>query len=98
MDHFAAAENEAYEYTRNIISTLNYELPEEDSAQVEEPLYNVDDLMGLAPRCYNHSMDVRLVKTHAHASFQTYTITFVGVHLLISFFILCLDCESTDRW
>ncbi|KTF98450.1 hypothetical protein cypCar_00002099 [Cyprinus carpio] len=61
VDHFAAAENEAYEFTRNIISTLNYELPEEDSAQVEEPLYNVDDLMGLAPRCYNHSMDVRLV-------------------------------------
>uniref|UniRef100_A0A673FY86 methylcrotonoyl-CoA carboxylase n=1 Tax=Sinocyclocheilus rhinocerous TaxID=307959 RepID=A0A673FY86_9TELE len=61
VDHFAAAENEAYEYTRNIISTLNYELPEEDSDQVEEPLYNVDDLMGLAPRCYNHSMDVRLV-------------------------------------
>lgn len=75
MDHFAAAENEAYEFTRNIISTLNYELPEEDSAQVEEPLYNVDDLMGLAPRCYNHSMDVRLVNTHAHAPFQTYTIT-----------------------
>lgn len=61
VDHFAAAENEAYEYTRNIISTLNYELPEEDSAQVEEPLYNVDDLMGLAPHCYNHSMDVRLI-------------------------------------
>uniref|UniRef100_A0A673MWQ8 Si:ch211-198n5.11 n=1 Tax=Sinocyclocheilus rhinocerous TaxID=307959 RepID=A0A673MWQ8_9TELE len=67
-DHFASAENEAYEYTRNIIATLNYELPEEDCTQVEEPLYNVDDLMGLAPRCYNHSMDVRLVKTCAFAS------------------------------
>ncbi|KAL1270136.1 hypothetical protein QQF64_032425 [Cirrhinus molitorella] len=61
VDHFAAMEDEAYEYTRNIISTLNYELPEEDNTQVEEPLYNMDDLMGLAPRCYNHSMDVRLI-------------------------------------
>ncbi|XP_026125037.1 methylcrotonoyl-CoA carboxylase beta chain, mitochondrial isoform X2 [Carassius auratus] len=61
VDHFAAAEIEAYECTRNIISTLNYELPEEDSTQAEEPLYNVDDLMGLAPHCYNHSMDVRLI-------------------------------------
>lgn len=63
VDHFATAENEAYECTRNIISTLNYELPEEDDTQVEEPLYSTDDLMGLAPRCYNHSMDVRLVRT-----------------------------------
>ncbi|XP_056115529.1 methylcrotonoyl-coenzyme A carboxylase 2 isoform X2 [Rhinichthys klamathensis goyatoka] len=61
VDHFATAENEAYECTRNIISTLNYELPEEDDTQVEEPLYSTDDLMGLAPRCYNHSMDVRLI-------------------------------------
>lgn len=67
VDHFATAENEAYECTRNIISTLNYELPEEDDTQVEEPLYSTDDLMGLAPRCYNHSMDVRLVMNHTRA-------------------------------
>lgn len=62
MDHFATVESEAYEYTRNIISTLNYELPEESSIQSEEPLYNSDDLLGLAPQSYNYSMDVRLVR------------------------------------
>lgn len=61
VDHFAAAESEAYEYTRNIISTLNYELPEEDSVQVEEPLYSTEELMGLAPRSYNYSLDIRLI-------------------------------------
>lgn len=61
VDHFAAAETEAYEYTRNIISTLNYELPEEDSGQAEEPLYSMEDLMGLAPWKYNYSLDIRLI-------------------------------------
>lgn len=61
VDHFAAVESEAYEYTRNIISTLNYELPEEDSVQVEEPLYSTEELMGLAPRSYNYSLDIRLI-------------------------------------
>lgn len=62
MDHFATVESEAYEYTRNIISTLNFELPEESSSQSEEPLYASDDLLGLAPRSYDYSMDVRLVR------------------------------------
>lgn len=73
MDHFAAMESEAYECTRNIISTLNFRLPVEDSAEIEEPLYNPEDFMGLAPRSYSFSMDVKLVRfshiqiyTHQH--------------------------------
>lgn len=69
VDHYAAVESEAYECTRNIISTLNFELPEEDNAEMEEPLYNAEELMGLAPRSYNFSMDVKLVRF-------TYTQTF----------------------
>ncbi|XP_065102721.1 biotin-dependent 3-methylcrotonyl-coenzyme A carboxylase beta1 subunit [Paramisgurnus dabryanus] len=61
VDHFATVESEAYEYARNIISTLNYELPEESSTHPEEPLYSIDDLMGLAPRSYEYSMDIRLI-------------------------------------
>ncbi|KAA0714239.1 Methylcrotonoyl-CoA carboxylase beta chain, mitochondrial [Triplophysa tibetana] len=61
VDHFATVESEAYEYTRNIISTLNFELPEESSIQSEEPLHSSEDLLGLAPRSYNYSLDVRLI-------------------------------------
>ncbi|KAI5610158.1 methylcrotonoyl-Coenzyme A carboxylase 2, partial [Silurus asotus] len=61
VDHFAAEESEAYECTRNIISTLNFELPEEDKTEIEKPLYNAEDLLGLAPRSYNFSMDVKLI-------------------------------------
>ncbi|XP_026788742.2 methylcrotonoyl-CoA carboxylase beta chain, mitochondrial isoform X3 [Pangasianodon hypophthalmus] len=61
VDHFAAVEREAYECTRNVISTLNFKLPEEDSAEIEEPLYNAEELMGLAPKSYNFSMDVKLI-------------------------------------
>uniref|UniRef100_A0A8C7IY17 methylcrotonoyl-CoA carboxylase n=1 Tax=Oncorhynchus kisutch TaxID=8019 RepID=A0A8C7IY17_ONCKI len=58
VDHFASVEKEAYETTRNIISTLNFELPEEDEAGVEEPLHSVEELMGLAPRDYEHSLEI----------------------------------------
>ncbi|XP_029488563.1 methylcrotonoyl-coenzyme A carboxylase 2 [Oncorhynchus nerka] len=61
VDHFASVEKEAYETTRNIISTLNFELPEEDEAGVEEPLHSVEELMGLAPRDYEHSLEVKLI-------------------------------------
>lgn len=63
VDYFAALEEEAYEYTRNIISTLNFELPEEEDLIAEEPLHPLEELKGLAPRDYNHSLDVRLVST-----------------------------------
>ncbi|XP_067086619.1 methylcrotonoyl-coenzyme A carboxylase 2 isoform X1 [Osmerus mordax] len=64
VDHFAWDEKEAYMYTRNIISTLNYELPEEEEEQgrrVEQPLHSPEELMGLAPLNYNHSLDVKLL-------------------------------------
>ncbi|XP_071753819.2 methylcrotonoyl-CoA carboxylase beta chain, mitochondrial isoform X1 [Centroberyx gerrardi] len=69
VDHFAWEEKEAYDYTRNIISTLNYQLPEEEEDEVEEgkrrgeeePLYSSEELLGLAPLNYNHSLDVKMV-------------------------------------
>lgn len=69
VDHFAWEEKEAYDYTRNIISTLNFQLPEEEEYEEEvkkrraeeEPLYSSDELLGLAPRSYNYSLDVKMV-------------------------------------
>ncbi|KAM7387710.1 hypothetical protein PAMP_023931 [Pampus punctatissimus] len=70
VDHFAWEEKEAYDYTRNIISTLNFQLPEEEEEDEEkmrkrraeeEPLYNSEELLGLAPRSYNYSLDVKMV-------------------------------------
>ncbi|XP_073332569.1 biotin-dependent 3-methylcrotonyl-coenzyme A carboxylase beta1 subunit [Pagrus major] len=70
VDHFAWEEKEAYEYTRNIISTLNFHLPEEEEQDEvetkkrkaeEEPLHSLEELPGLAPRSYNYSLDVRMV-------------------------------------
>ncbi|XP_029938520.1 methylcrotonoyl-CoA carboxylase beta chain, mitochondrial [Salarias fasciatus] len=62
VDHFAWEEQEALEYTRNIISTLNFRLPASaDEEAAEEPLQSPEDLMGLAPRSYGHSLDVRLI-------------------------------------
>ncbi|XP_066499977.1 methylcrotonoyl-coenzyme A carboxylase 2 isoform X2 [Hoplias malabaricus] len=61
VDHFSASETEAYECTRNIISTLNFVVPEQDITEINEPLHSAEELMGLAPRSYNHSMDIRLI-------------------------------------
>ncbi|CAK6982098.1 methylcrotonoyl-coenzyme A carboxylase 2 [Scomber scombrus] len=67
VDHFAWEEKEAYEYTRNIISTLNFQLPEEEEEDdekrkvEEEPLYSSEELRGLAPKNYNYSLDVKMV-------------------------------------
>ncbi|XP_036435646.1 methylcrotonoyl-CoA carboxylase beta chain, mitochondrial-like [Colossoma macropomum] len=61
IDYFAAVESEAYECTRNIISTFNFELPEESTTELEEPLYSAEELMGLAPKSYNYSLDIRLI-------------------------------------
>ncbi|XP_028301235.1 methylcrotonoyl-CoA carboxylase beta chain, mitochondrial isoform X1 [Gouania willdenowi] len=60
VDHFASEEKEAYDYTRNIISTLNFELPEEDE-EGEEPLHPSEELLGLAPQSYCYSLDVKMV-------------------------------------
>lgn len=67
MDHFALEEKEAYNYTRNIISTLNFQLPQEEEETTggrveEEPLYSTDELLGLAPRSYNYSLDIKMVE------------------------------------
>lgn len=63
MDHFAPVEQDAYEAARNIISTLNFELPEEgEDGGVEKPLHSAEDLLGLAPKTYYHSLDAKLVR------------------------------------
>lgn len=65
VDHFAWEEKEAYEYTRNIISTLNFLLPEEEEGvggkADEEPLFSSHELQGLAPLSYNYTLDIKLV-------------------------------------
>ncbi|KAM4547755.1 methylcrotonoyl-CoA carboxylase beta chain, mitochondrial [Odontesthes bonariensis] len=66
VDHFAWDEKEAFDYTRNIISTLNFRLPEEeeDTANrraMEEPLHSSEELLGLAPRSYSNSLDVKMI-------------------------------------
>ncbi|XP_059198117.1 methylcrotonoyl-CoA carboxylase beta chain, mitochondrial-like [Centropristis striata] len=68
VDHLAWEEKEAYDYTRNIVSTLNFQLPEEEDEEEtkrreaeEEPLYRSEELLGLAPKCHDHSLDVRMV-------------------------------------
>ncbi|XP_074524362.1 methylcrotonoyl-CoA carboxylase beta chain, mitochondrial [Halichoeres trimaculatus] len=66
VDHFAWEEKEAYNYTRNIISTLNFQLPEDDEDDEkrraeEEPLYGSEELLGLAPKSYNYSLDAKMV-------------------------------------
>ncbi|XP_070688409.1 methylcrotonoyl-CoA carboxylase beta chain, mitochondrial [Pempheris klunzingeri] len=70
VDHFAWEEKEAYNYTRNIISTLNFQLPEEEDEDEEvmkkrkaeeEPLYSSEELLGLAPQSYNYSLDAKMV-------------------------------------
>ncbi|XP_039984662.1 methylcrotonoyl-coenzyme A carboxylase 2 isoform X2 [Xiphias gladius] len=70
VDHFAWEEKEAYDYTRNIISTLNFQLPEEEEEDEErtkkrtaeeQPLYSSEELLGLAPQSYSYSLDVKMV-------------------------------------
>ncbi|XP_032382913.1 methylcrotonoyl-CoA carboxylase beta chain, mitochondrial [Etheostoma spectabile] len=66
VDHFAWEEKEAYDYTRNIVSTLNFQLPEEEEEErkkeaEEEPLYSSEELLGLAPKSYNYSLDIKMV-------------------------------------
>lgn len=70
MDHFALKEKEAYDYTRNIISTLNFQLPVEEEEEEEmkrrkaeeQPLYSSEELLGLASKSYNYSLDVKMVQ------------------------------------
>ncbi|PWA21264.1 hypothetical protein CCH79_00009521, partial [Gambusia affinis] len=67
VDHFAWEEKEAFDQTRNIISTLNFHLPEEEEEDTakrkaaEEPLHSSEELLGLAPRSYSHTLDVKMI-------------------------------------
>uniref|UniRef100_UPI00398F047E biotin-dependent 3-methylcrotonyl-coenzyme A carboxylase beta1 subunit n=1 Tax=Pristiophorus japonicus TaxID=55135 RepID=UPI00398F047E len=61
IDHFAATEEEAYVCVRNIIATLNLELPPNKTTDYEEPLYTTEELNGLAPRDYAHTLNIKLV-------------------------------------
>ncbi|KAF3835451.1 hypothetical protein F7725_028009 [Dissostichus mawsoni] len=79
VDHFSWDEKEAYECTRNIVSTLNFLLPEEEEEDEErtrkkkaeeEPLYSSEELLGLAPKSYNYSLDVKMVQ-YAHTQAVT---------------------------
>ncbi|MGH0128815.1 UNVERIFIED_CONTAM: hypothetical protein FKN15_052146 [Acipenser sinensis] len=54
-------EQEAYECARNIITTLNFELPLEDLSEEQDPLYSSSELHGLAPRDYTHTLDIKLI-------------------------------------
>ncbi|KAM4641199.1 biotin-dependent 3-methylcrotonyl-coenzyme A carboxylase beta1 subunit-like isoform 2-T2 [Discoglossus pictus] len=60
-DYFAAAEADAYTRVRQIISTLNYELLPEDPIEYDDPLYDSNELVGLAPRDYNCTLDIKLI-------------------------------------
>uniref|UniRef100_A0A1A7Z6I9 methylcrotonoyl-CoA carboxylase n=2 Tax=Iconisemion striatum TaxID=60296 RepID=A0A1A7Z6I9_9TELE len=67
VDHFAWEEKEAFDYTRNIISTLNFQLPDEEEEEGmkreagEEPLFSSEELLGLAPQSYGHTLDVKMI-------------------------------------
>ncbi|NXY43086.1 MCCB carboxylase, partial [Ceuthmochares aereus] len=60
-DHFASSEKEAYEYIRNVISTLNYYPLPEKAMEYDSPLYSSDELLGLAPQDYSCSLPVKLI-------------------------------------
>ncbi|XP_062920264.1 methylcrotonoyl-coenzyme A carboxylase 2 isoform X3 [Mobula hypostoma] len=61
IDHFAATEEEAYKCTRNIIAGLNFELPTNMPTDFEEPLYAAEELNGLAPKDYAHTLNIELI-------------------------------------
>uniref|UniRef100_A0A8C8R6H5 methylcrotonoyl-CoA carboxylase n=1 Tax=Pelusios castaneus TaxID=367368 RepID=A0A8C8R6H5_9SAUR len=61
VDHFASSEKEAYECVRNIIMTLNYELPPEETLEYDEPVYSAEELLGLAPRSYRYTLHIKLI-------------------------------------
>ncbi|XP_068098577.1 methylcrotonoyl-CoA carboxylase beta chain, mitochondrial-like [Hyperolius riggenbachi] len=62
VDHFAAAEPEAYNRVRCIVSTLNFDpTPEEHPQEYEDPLYDTSELAGLAPRAYSLTLDAKLI-------------------------------------
>ncbi|XP_053549346.1 biotin-dependent 3-methylcrotonyl-coenzyme A carboxylase beta1 subunit isoform X2 [Bombina bombina] len=61
VDYFAAAEEEAYNCVRQIISTFNFEFLPEEITDYEAPLYDTEELVGLAPRDYRCTLNVKLI-------------------------------------
>ncbi|KAM8930425.1 methylcrotonoyl-CoA carboxylase beta chain, mitochondrial-like [Pelodytes ibericus] len=61
VDHFAPTEAEAYQRARMIISTLNFDSLTEEAPQYEDPLYDAQELEGLAPRDYSCTLDIKLI-------------------------------------
>ncbi|XP_071983636.1 methylcrotonoyl-CoA carboxylase beta chain, mitochondrial-like isoform X2 [Engystomops pustulosus] len=61
VDHFAPNEADAYDCARMIISTLNFEPEPSEHPEYEEPVYDPEELAGLAPCDYQHSLDVKLI-------------------------------------
>ncbi|XP_078524944.1 methylcrotonoyl-CoA carboxylase beta chain, mitochondrial-like isoform X2 [Lissotriton helveticus] len=61
VDHFMASEKEAYSCLRNIISTLNIEAPPEETWDYDDPLYDAQELLGLAPRNFNYTLNIKLI-------------------------------------
>ncbi|KFU87323.1 hypothetical protein M959_05740, partial [Chaetura pelagica] len=60
-DHFAPSEEEAYDYVRNVISTLSYEPLPEELQEHDSPLYSSEELLGLAPQDYRCTLPVKLI-------------------------------------
>ncbi|KAM4721372.1 methylcrotonoyl-CoA carboxylase beta chain, mitochondrial-like [Rhinophrynus dorsalis] len=61
VDHFASTEEDAYNCTRHIMSTINFESLPEATTEYEEPLYDTCELAGLAPRDYNCTLNIKLI-------------------------------------
>lgn len=97
VDHFAPKEKEAFEHTRNIVSTLNFELPEEDEQRAEEPLYATDELVGFAPKDYSHSLDVRMVHAFTSHSEISWGCTNVIFHRKTACILVLTDTEYLMR-
>lgn len=53
-DYFARTEDEAWQFGRDIVSTLDV-VPPEDPVEWEEPLYDQEELRMLAPTPYDQS-------------------------------------------
>ena len=59
-DHYATSEEEAFETARDCIAALN--LPEHIPHQhYDEPLYHIDDMLGIIPKHDQHEMDMNKV-------------------------------------
>ncbi|XP_069088556.1 methylcrotonoyl-CoA carboxylase beta chain, mitochondrial-like isoform X2 [Pleurodeles waltl] len=61
VDHCMPSEKEAYNCVRNIISTLNIDPLPEETWDYDDPLYDAQELLGLAPRHFNCSLNIKLI-------------------------------------